>query len=54
MEYEILKEAEPVISDLLAAKTAYLQIKYSGLSDEEIEQYEMLSEKIRGNIQKTF
>ena len=54
MEYEILKEAEPVISDLLAAKTSYLQIKYSGLSEEEIEQYEMISEKIRGNIQKTF
>ncbi len=54
MEYEILNEAEPVISDLLAAKTSYLQIKYSGLSEEEIEQYEMISEKIRGNIQKTF
>ena len=54
MEYEILKEAEPVISDLLAAKNSYLQIKYSGLSEEEIEQYEMISEKIRGNIQKTF
>lgn len=52
IELELLEEAEPVIYDLLAAKNTYLQVKYSGLTEEEIEQYEMLADKMRQNIQK--
>lgn len=52
IELELLEGAEMIISDLLAAKDTYLQVKYSGLTEEEIEQYEMLTEKMRTNIQK--
>lgn len=52
IELELLSGAEPVITDILLAKNTYLQVKYSGLSDEEIEQYEMLTERMRANIQK--
>ena len=52
VECEILSDAEPVILDLLSAKTSYLKIKYAGLSEEEIEQYEILSTRMRENIQK--
>lgn len=52
IELELLGAAEPVITDILMAKNTYLQVKYSGLSDEEIEQYEMLTERMRANIQK--
>lgn len=52
IELELLGAAEPVITDILLAKNTYLQVKYSGLSDEEIEQYEMLTERMRANIQK--
>lgn len=52
IELELLEGAEMIVSDLLAAKNTYLQVKYSGLTEEEIEQYEMLAEKMRTNIQK--
>lgn len=52
IELELLSAAEPVISNLLMAKNTYLQIKYAGLDEEEIEQYEMLTERMRSNIQK--
>lgn len=52
IEMELLSSAEPVIADLLMAKSTYLQVKYSGLSEEEIEQYELLSERMRANVQK--
>ena len=52
VELELLEGSEMIISDLLAAKNTYLQVKYSGLTEEEIEQYEMLAEKMRANIQK--
>lgn len=52
IELELLSGAEPVITDILMAKNTYLQVKYSGLSDEEIEQYEMLTERMRTNVQK--
>lgn len=52
IELEILRKAEPVISDMLVAKDSYLQMKYSGLSEEEIEQYEILSERVRVNVQQ--
>ncbi len=52
IELELLSGAEPVITDILMAKNTYLQVKYSGLNEEEIEQYEMLTEKMRVNIQK--
>lgn len=52
LDLELLSGAEPVIEDIFNAKNTYLQIKYSGLSDEEIEQYEMLTERMRANVQK--
>ena len=52
IELELLNGSEPVVTDILMAKNTYLQVKYSGLNEEEIEQYEMLTEKMRGNIQK--
>lgn len=52
LELELLREAEPIISDLLMAKNTYLQVKYSGFTEEEIEQYEILSERMRVNVQK--
>lgn len=52
VELEILIGAEPIISDLLVAKETYLQVKYSGLTEDEIEQYEMLTERMRVNVQK--
>lgn len=52
MELELLRESEPVISDLLAAKETYLQVKYSGFREEEIEQYEMMEERMRANVQR--
>lgn len=52
VECGILSDAEPVILDLLSAKTSYLKVKYAGLSEEEIEQYEILSTRMRENIQK--
>ena len=52
VELELLEGSEMIISALLAAKNTYLQVKYSGLTEEEIEQYEMLAEKMRANIQK--
>ncbi len=53
LDIEILESAEPIIEDILLARNTFMQVKYSGLSEEEIEQYEILSEKIRGNVQKT-
>lgn len=53
IDLELLGGAEPVIMDLLAAKNTYQQVKYAGLSEEEIEQYEMLTERMRKNIRKS-
>lgn len=52
VELEILRKSEAIISDLLVAKDSYLQVKYSGLNEEEIEQYELLSERVRVNVQR--
>lgn len=46
------KNAEDVLADILDAKNSYEQIKYAGLSEEEIEQYELLQERIRSNVSK--
>jgi len=53
IEVEFLPDAEPVLQDILMAKDMYYQVKYAGLSEEEIEQYEVISDKIRNNIQKS-
>lgn len=53
LEFELLSGAETVITDLLSAKATYFQVKYSGLSNEEIEQYEILSQRVRENVQKS-
>ena len=52
IEVEFLPQAESVLQDILMAKDMYYQVKYSGLSDEEIEQYEIISDKIHSNVQK--
>lgn len=53
IEVEFLPEAESVLQDILMATQMYSQVKYAGLSEEEIEQYEVISDKIRSNIQKS-
>ena len=53
IEVEFLTEAESVLQDILMATQMYSQVKYAGLSEEEIEQYEVISDKIRSNIQKS-
>lgn len=53
IDLELLSGAESVITDILVAKNTYQQVKYSGLSEEEIEQYEMLTERMRSNIRKS-
>ena len=50
---EFLSEAEGVLQDILMARDMFHQVKYAGLSEEEIEQYEVISDKIRNNIQKS-
>lgn len=52
IEVEFLPEAEGVLQDVLMAKDMFHQVKYAGLSEEEIEQYEVISDKIRSNVQK--
>lgn len=52
LEFEILSNAESIIIDLLTAKNTYQQVKYAGFSEEEIEQYEVLSARVRENVQK--
>lgn len=53
IEVEFLPDAENVLQDILMAKDMYYQVKYAGLSEEEIEQYEVISDKIRSNVQKS-
>ena len=53
IEVEFLPGAESVLQDIILAKDMYYQIKYAGLSEEEIEQYEVISDKIRNNVQKS-
>ena len=52
LELSFGEKAEEVLADILDAKNSYEQIKYAGLSEEEIEQYELLAERIRENIGK--
>ena len=54
VEWEILNSAEEMLLDLLAAKSSYLSVKYSGLTKDEIFQYELLNEKIKENIKNSF
>ena len=49
---ELLPKAESVVADLLWAKRQFHQVLYEGLTAEEIEQYEVLSEKIKTNVQR--
>lgn len=52
LELRFGEKAEEVLADILEAKNSYEQIKYAGLSEEEIEQFDLLTEKIKGNIEK--
>ena len=49
----LLPAADPVLEDLAAAQRDYESVKSTGFSDGELTQYARLSEKIKGNIQKT-
>lgn len=50
VELKLLPESEPILADLIMALNGFEQVKYAGLSEEEMEQYEFLLEKIKGNI----
>ena len=52
VECEFLNNAESIIFDLLTAKSTYHQVKYSGFTEEEIEQYEILTARMRENVQR--
>lgn len=49
---EIMPQAEPVLTDILWAKQQFYQVCYEGMSAEEIQEYEILLEKIKNNVQK--
>ena len=49
---EILPGAEGVLRDILWVKRQFHQICYEGLSGEEIEQYEVLLERVKTNVQR--
>lgn len=53
MDLELLSAAEAIITDIIMAKNTYLEVKYAGLTEEEIEQYEMLTERMRLNVQRS-
>lgn len=53
IELELLSAAEAIITDIIMAKNTYLEVKYAGLTEEEIEQYEMLTERMRLNVQRS-
>lgn len=53
IEVEFLEKAEEILQDILLAEDMFYEAKYAGLMEEEIEQYEAISDKIRGNIQKS-
>ena len=52
LEWEILPDAEGIIGDLIESKSRYWEVMYSGLTEEEIMQYELLSAKIKENVKK--
>lgn len=45
------QEAAPILADLEIAETDYQTARFAGFSSQELEQYRLLSEKIRKNIQ---
>ena len=49
----LLPAADPVLEDIAAAQRDYESVKFTGFSDGELTEYARLSEKIKGNIQKT-
>ncbi|MBQ7841686.1 MAG: glycosyltransferase [Lachnospiraceae bacterium] len=51
LNISFLPDAEPVLKELEVALADYDQARYAGFSEEELAQYEALSEKIRQNIQ---
>ncbi|MGN0334389.1 MAG: glycosyltransferase [Lachnospiraceae bacterium] len=50
LELEFLPAAEAIISDLLSVRTSYDQVRYAGLTEEEIEQYVIFRERINSNV----
>ena len=47
-----LPEADPILKEIEAALTDYDKARFAGFSEDEMLQFEMLSEKIRRNIQQ--
>lgn len=52
MNIELLPSVEPILEELLEAKRQYHEVLYSGMTEEEIEQYEVLKEKMKANVQR--
>lgn len=53
LDVVFLPDAEPLLQELQTVMNDYDQIRFSGLNDDELIQYAVLSEKIRRNIQDT-
>ena len=49
----LLPAADPVLEDIAVAQRDYESVKFTDFSDGELTEYARLSEKIKGNIQKT-
>lgn len=52
VDLKFLPEAEAVLRDLYHAQSQYEEALYEGFSEEELEQYEILSERICSNAQR--
>lgn len=51
LEIELLPDVEPILKELLEGHTRFEQLKMAGFNEEEMEQYIVLSERIKQNIQ---
>lgn len=53
LDIVFLPDSEPVLQDLQTVQNDFDQVRFSGMDDEELIQYAVLTEKIRQNIQET-
>lgn len=53
LDIVFLPDSGPVLQDLQTVQNDFDQVRFSGLDDEELIQYAVLTEKIRQNIQET-
>ncbi|MGN1141035.1 MAG: glycosyltransferase family 2 protein, partial [Oliverpabstia sp.] len=52
LDIVLLKEADPIVENLMTAQKDFRQMMFAGFGEEEVEQYLYMNEKIRSNIQK--